>query len=890
MPELRQDLAGALGAPYSVERELGGGGMSRVFVALETSLGRRIVIKVLPVERASRVSVERFHREIMLAARLQHPHIVPLLQTGEVDGLPYYTMPFVTGESLRARLQREGELSVSDAIRVLRDVAAALAYAHGEGVVHRDIKPDNVMLSGGVAVVTDFGVAKALQAATAGDGGENDGLTSLGVALGTPAYMSPEQASADPHIDHRADIYSFGVMAYEMLCGVTPFANRPTQQILASHVTELPGAIEKRRPQLPPPLASLVMRCLEKRASDRPQSADEIMSALDAIGTSSGGISPTGVRAPVRIGLRRGLVAAAGAIAVVALLGFMWLTRPEPGLTIGNVTQVTRSSDALSFDASISPDGRFVAYAAGPAGAMRIFVRQVAASSTLELSKDVPGDHRWPRWSPKGDSIVFAASNRIYAVPALSGAPKLLAESGDMPSWSPDGKSIAFVRDDGVWLLNLATSALRRLDTAFYANSPSWSPDGRRIAFVKGNAGFIGLSRGGENLYGNASASSVWVVDTSGAGARLVSDESHLNTSPAWLPGGSALVYVSERDGVRDIYEQRLDQSGAPRGAPERLTTGANAFTVTVSRDGGVLAYSTLLLRSNIWSAPVLDRLAPSSSLRQITNGKQDVEGLSISHDSRCLAFDSNVRGTHNIYKIAVDGGDSRGEPVTLTTDSTDAFAPRWSPGDSELVFHALTFGTRDLFTVRADGQGRTRVTKEPGQEFSQGWSPDGRSLVYSSPISGHTGRRIFVVSRTGSGWGMPRPVSDSTDTLITGAHWSPDGTALGMDRDNGVWLMPLNGGALRLVVSKEILGESATSMVWLRDGRGIVLQTRDSVGIFSFWKADIDRSHKPVRLLRLDEPNRRTRRVEFDTDGRSLFFTIAADEADVVVATLRRK
>src|SRR5262249_23290825 len=152
------------------------------------------------------------------------------------------------------------------------------------------------------------------------------------------------------------------------------------------------------------------------------------------------------------------------------------------------------------------------AYAAGPPGAMRIFVRQVTGSSTLELSKDLRGDHRWPRWSPKGDSIVFAADSRIYAVPALSGAPRLLVESGDMPSWSPDGKSIAFVREDGVWLLNLATSALKRLDSAFLTNSPSWSPDGRHIAFVRGNASFIGASKGAANIYGNAAPSSVWVV------------------------------------------------------------------------------------------------------------------------------------------------------------------------------------------------------------------------------------------------------------------------------------------------------------------------------------------------------------------------------------------
>src|SRR5262245_27985837 len=222
MTDLRDQLQTTLGDAYTLEQELGGG-MSRVFVATEAALGRKIVVKVLPPDAVAHVAVERFRREIRLAASLQHPHIVPLLSAGESVGLPYYTMPFVKGESLRERLAKGGELSIKDAVHALRDIASALAYAHGEGVVHRDIKPENIILSGGVAVVTDFGVSKAVNLAASDAGSAKTELTSLGVALGTPAYMSPEQASADPNVDHRADIYSFGCVAYEMLCGSSPF-------------------------------------------------------------------------------------------------------------------------------------------------------------------------------------------------------------------------------------------------------------------------------------------------------------------------------------------------------------------------------------------------------------------------------------------------------------------------------------------------------------------------------------------------------------------------------------------------------------------------------------------------------------------------------------------
>jgi tetratricopeptide (TPR) repeat protein/tRNA A-37 threonylcarbamoyl transferase component Bud32 len=316
MTDLRERLQTTLGDAYTLERELGGGGMSRVFVADETALGRKVVVKVLPPELAAGVSVDRFKREIQMAARLQHPHIVPVLSAGETNGLPYYTMPFVDGSSLRARLA-DGPLPIGEAVGVLKEVARALAYAHELGVVHRDIKPDNVLLTRGSAVVTDFGIAKALSASRL-ESDESTTLTALGTSLGTPAYMAPEQGAGDPSTNHRADIYAFGCMAYELLCGEQPFHGRTPHKLMAAHMAEVPRSIAERRLDTPPALAELVTRCLEKEPELRPQSAAEVARVLDSV-TSSGTTPSAPAILAGRIHIGRAFAFWAGATAAVLL-------------------------------------------------------------------------------------------------------------------------------------------------------------------------------------------------------------------------------------------------------------------------------------------------------------------------------------------------------------------------------------------------------------------------------------------------------------------------------------------------------------------------------------------------------------------------------------------
>ena len=283
-------LQRAFEATHVIERELGGGGMSRTYLATERALDRHVVIKVLAPELLAGVSVDRFKREVLLAAQLQHPHVVPVIASGDAEGLPWFTMPFVDGPSLRQHLAN-GPLSVSETVAILRDVARALSFAHGRGVVHRDIKPDNVLLSAGSATVTDFGIAKAISASqTSSPVGMT--LTRAGMSVGTPAYMAPEQAAGDASTDHRADLYAFGAMAYEMLVGRPPFVSDSPTRLLAMQMSEMPRPIAQLRPDVPAPLAELVMTCLAKEPDARPRTAADLSRTLEGVVTTGLAAAP----------------------------------------------------------------------------------------------------------------------------------------------------------------------------------------------------------------------------------------------------------------------------------------------------------------------------------------------------------------------------------------------------------------------------------------------------------------------------------------------------------------------------------------------------------------------------------------------------------------------
>lgn len=344
--DLQNRLQTALGDGYLIERELGGAGMSRVFAATEQALQRRVVVKVLPPDLAAGVNHERFRREIQVAAQLQHPHIVPLLAAGESAGLLWFTMPFIEGESLRAAIARRGRFGSREVIRILHDVTDALSYAHARGVVHRDIKPGNILTSGMHAMVTDFGVAKALSASTP----TASGGTTTGMAIGTPAYMAPEQLAADPAADHRMDIYAVGLLGYELLTGKSPFSGTSPQATLAAQLTQMPEAPSRSLPDVPEGLSNIIMQCLEKDANKRPPSATALLAELDALPMMGSGESPS--HAVKRS--RKGPLIAAAAVVVLA---FGFVTAQRYGLIPGSTKSDTTAKSGKPASRSANSKG-----------------------------------------------------------------------------------------------------------------------------------------------------------------------------------------------------------------------------------------------------------------------------------------------------------------------------------------------------------------------------------------------------------------------------------------------------------------------------------------------------------------------------------------------------
>jgi eukaryotic-like serine/threonine-protein kinase len=873
-------LRATLDSRYNVERELGAGGMATVYLAQDTKHHRRVAVKVLRPELAASLGAERFHREIEVAAQLQHPNILPLLDSGEAEGLLYYMMPFVEGESLRERLAKRGELPVHEAVRMLVEIVDALAHAHSRGVVHRDIKPDNILLSGRHALVTDFGVAKAVSEATG-----RQKLTTAGIALGTPQYMAPEQATADPNIDQRVDIYAIGCLAYELLTGRPPFFGLSPHETLAAQVTAAPDPVSKHRSAISPGLAQVVMRCLEKRPADRWQSADELLGQLEQHLTPSTGMTPAAtVPAPAVQSSRSRATAigvAAGVVILAAIAASLWSRGGAdrgPATTLGQSRPLT-SETGVEIEPAISPDGKSVAYAGGNLDRMRVYVRQ-PGSRAVPVTPDSGATQRRPVWSPDQTQLLMTQGTDLVVVPALGGPTRLIArpKANQMiqsATWSPTGDRIAYVSGDTLFIKGVQGGEERRIAAQEGMFGLAWSPDGRYLAFAVGDPRF---ALGGLAQFGNLAPAEIRAVsvETPGDGPRMIVGRTSLNVSPVWMPDSRTLLFVSDRDGARDVYAIEV-ANGRARGSPARLTTGLNVHSISVSRSGDRIAYSVFTARSNVWAIPVASREPPEREARQVTTGNQLIETVSVSGDGKRVYFDSNREGNSDIYRVTLP----EGEPVQVTRDAAPEFNAVESPDGRWVAFHSWKHGSRDIFVVPLDGGDPVRVTSDSAHEGIPFWSPDSRKLSFRALGSPRNG--VYVTEMSGEGrWTPPRFVGGFSVGL-----WLTDST-----------LVVLRDGAIEGIMSTGVKlhdwykprPSSPLPLIYVPGPDGAVWFKAQDLGGASTWWRVARPGAAPQLVASWSDPTRPSNRPEFGTDGRYIYTPLVDRQSDILVADLVRR
>jgi serine/threonine-protein kinase len=877
-------IAAALGARYAVERELGAGGMATVYLAEDVRHHRKVAIKVLHPELSAVLGPERFLKEIELTAGLQHPHILPLFDSGSADGQLYYVMPFVEGETLRTRLERECQLPVADAVRIAREVADALAHAHSRGVIHRDVKPENILLQGGHALVADFGIALAVQQA----GGHR--ITQTGLSLGTPQYMAPEQAAGEKSVDARADIFALGAVTYEMLAGEPPFAGPTTQAVIARVLTAEPTPLAEARRSVPAPVSAAVHVALAKLAADRFSTAAEFAAALGVpasiVAPAERGVDTPLAVAPSRpkIGVPRVLLGVAGVLAIAT--GAFWLGGRILGsagapLSFGRATRLTWTP-GLEVQPAISPDGRAVAYAAGTSTDTHIYVRQVSGGRAIRVSDDSAAIEEAPSWSPDGNRVLYISRGAVFSAPAAGGPPR--QEVPAIPgvpitaaAWAPDGRTIAYAAGDSV-LVRAPDGTTRVVAKLLEPTLCAWSPNAQLIACGSGNARYLTLG----SQFGNLSPDRIVVFAVQGGASATITDSSSINVSPIWSRDGRWLYYVSNRDGRGDVYAQHIARDGRADAKPLRLTTGLGANSISLSADGSRLAYAIYTPTSNIWSLPVPTGPAvTAASAVPVTIGAQVIENLNVSHDGRWLLYESDVAGNSDIYRVPLGGGTAE----RLTSDPADEFAADLSPAGREIAFHSWRTGSRDLWVQPLDGGALQHVTTSRGHEWTPKWSPDGHALVY---ISGVAQRSVWIVRRDARGtWGTPTP------RLATGYWpvWSPDGRSIAYGSSllgGSLMVAPSDSGAPRVVVDGTRPDTpQAERPQWSDDGRTLYFKSHDAEGRASFWSVPAA-GGTPRLLVRLDDPARPSYRPQWAFGRGRLFFPVEDRQSDVWVMGTR--
>jgi eukaryotic-like serine/threonine-protein kinase len=842
-------LQSALADRFRIERELGHGGMATVYLAYDLRQERSVALKVIRPELGAVLGADRFLREIKVTAKLRHPHILPLFESGESDGQLWYTMPYVEGGTLRHRLTREPRLSTEEACRITSDVLAALTHAHAQGIIHRDIKPENILLDGGEAVLADFGIAHAVT--TVG----TDRLTGIGLALGTPAYMSPEQSTGD-QIDSRSDLYSVGCVLHEMLTGSLPSRGAVTQV------------------RSPPVLPTSIVAALQKALAIDPElrfsSAREFAAALGARSQAS---------AP-RAGYRRIALVAAGVVGVLGLTFYAGRRIRSEGTASGSVASgLNQKLTQLTFTEGIeewpawSPDGNRLAYVAEVDGVRQLFLRTLSNGTERRLTKEGMDDIQ-PSWSRGVDRLAFVRAKStggklepndingwyqeggdIWSIEPETGRAVRLVEDAFSPAYSPTDGRLAFEASWGgarrIWVADSTGRNPRQITSdsseAVVHTGPRWSPDGSRLVF-----------RRIESI-----KSDIMAVDVASQALTRVTNDNAINMDPVWAADGQQIYFTSSRGGGLNLWRIRLGEDGASS-SPVQLTTGAgDDVQPSAAADGGRVAFAVRGINSDLWRLPVSPSTGLPTGQPQPWVRTTRVESRGAwSPDGRSIAFNSDRLGEMNIWlRNDADSTDRQ-----LTRGAGGDYQPSWSPDGKRVVFFSARSGNADIWSAEIQDGRLTRLTDDPATDVNPFFSPDGRQIAFMSDRGGRS--EVWVMDANGAD---PRRVAPA----VAGGHflrWTADSRGIVFRVENGTQVQIFrvsvaDGSMTRL---RDVLSGAHISF---SPDRSRILDVRGHKTLFVY---PIDGS-APQRVFAFADPDVRIDYPTWSPDGRWILFDRAA-------------
>ena len=801
-------LSAALADRYRIERELGAGGMATVYLAHDVRHDRKVALKVLRPELSAILGAERFLHEIKTTANLQHPHILSLFDSGEAGGQVYYVMPYIEGESLRARLQRERQLPLEDALRIAREVGDALDYAHQHHVVHRDIKPENILLHGGHAMVADFGIALAASQSTGGSR-----MTETGMSLGTPHYMSPEQAMGEREITGRADIYALGAVLYEMLTGEPPFTGATAQAIFARVLTEEPRGLTIQRKTVPPHIEEVVLQALAKLPADRFATAAEFAKALGDPTFHGTGFGPHGTVAlraarGSQVTGRGARLAVGAAVLFAALAAWGWF-RPHPVAPVMRFGVAFAKGQVPSGAIELSRDGRTLVYSGpGDSADGRLWAKAEGNFEATPLAGT--DDAELFTLSPDGRWIAFNRAGKVLKLPLAGGTPTQLADSavGAGIAWLDDG-TLVYTTDAGLRRVNAnggPWSAIPSADSSVrFRALPTPLPGARGVLFT-------GCVSAG------CAPSDLWVVDLrSGDSRKLVP-----GALRGWYLANGTLLYVDPAGRLFAVAFdlRRLELRGTPVSVGDNVAMYFGLVPVlTVSDAGTMVMQSGQKFGGQLGRVELvtIDRRGTVQPLDTAwgfrpTQGNGDV-GLALSPDGTRIAIGLNTNSGDDIWIKPFDGG----APTRLTFDTTSEQRPRWSP-DGRFVSYIVNATT--LWRRRADGTGVAEQIRTPPGVLEASWSRDGRWMILRT---GGTvtvlGLRNIYAMRTGDTTVIPLAADPRFDESAPAL--SPDGRWLAYVSDESgrdeVYVRPfprVDGGKW------QVSSEGGQAPLWAHSGR----------------------------------------------------------------------